>query len=876
MLGAEMPMDAQDTRTAQERIAQAESRLAALAEHGIDTAGLNSQLAFARASLSQGRTLDVLAMCEEVLIAAKRLQAQPPVATARPVKTEAVKAEATEAKAPDEPPATETVTSGLYPSPSATAAENALDRHRLTEEIRQAVQSDLMPKALSAAQLNERIRTTVERTLDQRLSGLGEQLAGSIDERFRKLAAEPSTTSYAKLPSTDELVAQVEERLDGTLDRVLTERNAGIEARLTELADPERLHAAVVRAVGSAVDEALAKTTSERADHSERYAATEATIAQLSATVAAIDAALPERIAAALGSSLPEAVSAAVGAAMTGVTEAVAGPVRELVAETLAKTTPPDLDAMMAKLNRDMQTDMDWQVERLAAERGWATLADVRAELRSGGTPVPATSSDNAPGFARLEAALVEFVRQTQSQQQQFLNVLQERVEQGTAVVAQSLAKAMTGDRNRSSAVFRQAAKPGDGETGLHNRATDARASGEQSALESHPSATDRELDVLSMTAQHRAIDTMGDPLRHPPGELVSATTMLPGTQVTIRSAAPTPSADVADATEAAAEASAARQASSATRPATMAIPRTEALIPGGQSAARSSAPMPAAEVDFSAETHDGGDNQVDLASEVIELSPVQDETGQASGLVPRSGSHAATGSRQASAPAVVESANTASFPQSTGAIPARETGADSRTPTRVLPAAASASFTAPISAPVSATAAHAAKTTSRVGAFEAGLRNLVKIEVERQLSGGLAERLRSALGLDQLPTANDLDQRVLTAVQATLAKQTPQPVVAGPDTRLVVPCDADLRAAIGRSMPDLLKDPAIRQQILGLVAVEAVANPGALGELTGIRAFIRAEVRHAAGVVTSPAHENDVATPATDSTVISDAPAMT
>jgi hypothetical protein len=43
----------------------------------------------------------------------------------------------------------------------------------------------------------------------------------------------------------------------------------------------------------------------------------------------------------------------------------------------------------------------------------------------------------------------------------------------------------------------------------------------------------------------------------------------------------------------------------------------------------------------------------------------------------------------------------------------------------------------------------------------------------------------------------------------------------------------------------DLLQSPEIRQVVLKIVAVEAIANPGPLTELTGLRAFIRQEVQH-------------------------------
>lgn len=840
-------MDSQDTRTALERFDQTEKRIAALAEQGVDTAGLHSQLAFARAALAQGNTVDVITMCEEILIAAKRLLAAPPAAASRPVKTDRV----------GNPP--EQIVSGLYPTPTAhavTSAEQPVERRGLTEEIRQAVQADYLPKALTPAQLSERIRTTVEQTLGTRLQALGEHLSESLsatlDDRFKRLAAEPSTTLFTKPPNVDELVAQVEARLATAVDKRLEARGAGIakhtaqaiaeatsgiEARLNELADPERLRQAVVRAVESVVDEALARAELARAESAtgrsavarQQQDSTETTLAQLSATVHALDRALPECVAQAVAAALPEAMNVAMG------------PVRTLISETMSTSAGPDLEALATRMGKDLRTDLDWQVERLAAEKGWVTLADVHAELRNtvaqgGGS----TTGTIAPGFARLEATLVEFVRQSQSQQQQFLNVLQERVEQGTAVIAQNLAKAIAGHSQRSSAVFRQMQKPGqmrseleksdqlktgDGETGVLNRATDARAVDEQSALESHASTLDRELDVLSMTAQVRAIDTFGDPQRSPStvlSELNAASQ--PPTLVTQKNLASDSAANGHD------------QPSSAARPATMAIPHNEALIPSARPVTYL--------VDPSAITVANGDPAANLGSDVLELSALNELTDDPSGLKPTATSTVAQ----------------AHF---SDASDDSDDSDGSRRVTRVIEAARDAH--APSHSAPAATATHA---SSPVGAFEAGLRTLIAREVELQLSGGLSARLRTALGLQHLPTASDLDARIHRAMQtAALHPQTSRHASPSATSHLSLGSDSDLRAALLRSLPsllpELLRDPAVRQQILGVVAVEAVTNPGALGELTGIRAFIRAEIRHATKVDMGLSQNNDAASDA-------------
>lgn len=784
-------MDAQDTRTAQERIDQAEGRLAALQEQGIDTAGLNSQLAFARSALAHGQTLDVMAMCEEVLIAAKRLVAQPPVAANRLVKTDRLMK------------TVERVSSGLYPS--IGGQDDARDRQRLTEEIRQAVHSDLMPKALSASQLNERIRTTVERTLDERLKALQDNLSSRLDERFQRLAAEPGTSEFSNPPSVEDITARIEAQVTAELDQRMESRASALSQQLTN-------------EVGLKVDHA---------------------VAQLHGTMTSLDATLPATVANLVNATLPDAVQAAVQAAMqvamATVTEAVTAPVRELVAEALSqsKSAPPDLDALATRLGNDLRSDLDWQVERLAAEKGWVTLADVHAELRTNGNLKPGADSNHAPGFARLEAALVEFVRQTQSQQQQFLNVLQERVEQGTAVVAQSFAKAIAADKHRSSTVFRQPPKPNDGDTATINRATDARVSDDQSALESHTSsAHERELDSLSMTAQYRAIDTLGDPQRQTP-----ILSMLPGTQVTARTAAGMPSLT--------SKFSPADDHSSATRPSTMVVSNRAALDPSRQE--------DTPEVDASALTRESSEITADLGTEAIEMAPLHDSVGESSGLVAR------TDERQqvlenSSAKMVAAAVRQNSEISSTAAITRILTHTIS-SPSAAVPGQPATAGSSQLPPPTGKTV----NPTSRVTAFETGLRNLVKGEVERQLGTGSIAKVPATSALNRETATPDLDQRIRVAIQKALAERPAAPT--GSEVRLTVPCDTDLRAAITRSMPDMLQDPAIRQQILGLVAVEAVANPGALGELTGIRAFIRAEVRHAHGEAMPQVQRNDTTT---------------
>jgi citrate lyase gamma subunit len=56
-----------------------------------------------------------------------------------------------------------------------------------------------------------------------------------------------------------------------------------------------------------------------------------------------------------------------------------------------------------------------------------------------------------------------------------------------------------------------------------------------------------------------------------------------------------------------------------------------------------------------------------------------------------------------------------------------------------------------------------------------------------------------------------------------------------------------DFRATLLRLLPDLLGDEAVRQKLFAVLALEAVSKPGALGELTGLRAFLRRELSRVA-----------------------------
>jgi hypothetical protein len=929
-------MDAEDIRTAAERIRHAEARVAACTGH--DTAGLRSQLEFAKAALEQGRTLDVLAICEEVLLSAKRLTG----GGAQPVRTDrvtkATERQETQPPSTERAPAADSYPSGVYAPP----ATEVLDRHRLTEEIRQAVQSDLMPKALSAQQLQERIQNTVSKAFEQRIENFKQEL----EERFQRLAATPDTTVFAK-PAPD-LVAELEKRLEArsagiarSTAQAIHQATAGLEARIEELADPDRMRSLVGTMIDNAVRDGIAAIDLKHQESAARRAVADpegdarrdATLHRLETSLADLERSLPERLASAmqeaaarteaalttqvsarldgLSTTIDQAVANHVSEAIAGTTEAIAGPVRELVTEALAKAAPPDLDALAQRLGKELRADLDWQVERLAAERGWVSLADVQSELSArGGTP---SASPGNGGFARLEAALVEFVHQTQSQQQQFLNLLQERVEQGTAVVAQNLARAMGGEKHSSSTVFRQGKPELDAPRKEH-------APSEHRALEARPEPSDTELDVLSKSAQFRAISTLEAPIGTTPG--------LPGTQVTRRTPAPTAMPNLPPTTTVAPDTSLDDVATATTTRPDAGTPTTDALLhaqvmspvtgviaastppapatahhAGLEPRGSGSAAQPATTADTSAQdAEEDTENRGDFPS-TTSLQAIQVPAPHAAltGAVPGSSAQAAvrahttregvgesSTARLAATPMLseAETANTmrtgtapagtapltnqsaspsasralvATSPTATpGAAgtgrsvtqagsgdsaafvappPAAEQPATSAFPapgTAAVPAPTASPAPAAVPAPaLAASGVH--RATERIGALETGLRALVRSEVDRQLAGGLKDSLRQALGLEDPPLSSTaVAAQIQDAVGKALAEHA-----------AIAPPPAP--AALNRDdLVQLLKDPAVRQQVLAIVAVEALANPGALGELTGIRAFIRHEVRNA------------------------------
>jgi len=274
------------------------------------------------------------------------------------------------------------------------------------------------------------------------------------------------------------------------------------------------------------------------------------------------------------------------------------------------------------------------------------------------------------------------------------------------------------------------------------------------------------------MTAQHRAIGALDAPMGSPSSPVLPRNTssVLPGTRVTGRITA---ASAEASATADSATVDSAEEHSSAARPSTMMVENRTALNVTNRPTMSADSRVnsePSQAVDPSSITLYDDTRTLDLGTEAIEMTPLNAETGESSGLVAR------------------RSSQTLPTESRTG------------TATRILSAAIPAASGTTKSAP----------PTTRVAAFETGLRNLVKGEVERQIGATPAATVTT-----RRIAAADLDERIHLAVAQALKKHLEQTFAERPtstaEVRLTVPCDNDLRAAITRSMPDMLQDPGIR-----------------------------------------------------------------
>jgi hypothetical protein len=131
-------------------------------------------------------------------------------------------------------------------------------------------------------------------------------------------------------------------------------------------------------------------------------------------------------------------------------------------------------------------------------------------------------------------------------------------------------------------------------------------------------------------------------------------------------------------------------------------------------------------------------------------------------------------------------------------------------------------------------------------------VRTLVEEEVNKRVEklSQLKDHESSGMGSSLEPMMVFDPDQVRTLVEEEVNKrmaQLPPPPTASPTAPASETLsDAEWHQKLVQFLPDVLKNEDVRQRLIALVALEAVANPGALGELTGLRGFLRRELRRA------------------------------
>lgn len=133
-------------------------------------------------------------------------------------------------------------------------------------------------------------------------------------------------------------------------------------------------------------------------------------------------------------------------------------------------------------------------------------------------------------------------------------------------------------------------------------------------------------------------------------------------------------------------------------------------------------------------------------------------------------------------------------------------------------------------------------------------LHDLVTAEVERALRGAAASTLGEGMGMSatesspiqtagpqsaptvpMVPGERDLAVLVAAEVGRQLAMTVPVHLP---------PADSDLARAVARVLPQALQDESVRTELFAVLALEAAGKPGVLGELTGLRRFLKRELQ--------------------------------
>ena len=131
-------------------------------------------------------------------------------------------------------------------------------------------------------------------------------------------------------------------------------------------------------------------------------------------------------------------------------------------------------------------------------------------------------------------------------------------------------------------------------------------------------------------------------------------------------------------------------------------------------------------------------------------------------------------------------------------------------------------------------------------------LHDLVTAEVERALRGAAASTLgEGMLAMESSPIQTAGPQSVATVPMVPGERDLAVLVAAEVGRQLAMtvpvhlpPADSDLARAVARVLPQALQDESVRTELFAVLALEAAGKPGVLGELTGLRRFLKRELQ--------------------------------
>ncbi len=896
-------MHAQDLRTAEDRLAATNRRLIDLQEAGIDIGGLAGQLAFAHRALAEGRTQEAITLCEELQVSARRLmdrqqRGRSATETALPV----MKAEVQVAPV------------------SATASAS---REALHESIRPGVSTAHLTDRITRV-ADERLHAALDPAMKELhgrlLTDLAEleqeavrRLESDLDRRFKSLSAEPETVTLSH-SAAERTAMEADTRMMG--EHAVTRQAAQQAMELAQAAERQagQANAAAEAARHEAAAGRSAAESAQRAAEDLRGA-----VASLTASVEAIgerlrasgpgqasapgsaDEAAEARLRSEIERQVHQATANAMHEAATSlrslqetVTEAVQGVVVASLAESRAAVEEGVRTALakapsqddLKRLATDLRADLAYELEKVAAEKGWVSFSEIQARFTDG-IVAAKPEGGHATGFIRLEAALVEFVRQSQSQQSDFMRAIQSRIAQDADATRTMLTKALskgglsaTGRHRRALSTqerpVSQAQADGHANVDVHANSirhddADAHAEAQPSTeeppreetrsvipqelarngtepLEARPVGSKRHgeppLDPLSMSQQFRVLT---EAARVP----ISEEPPRPSTEATHQSSAISAKwQSVPVVAEDATPPSATTIDGDTDRPlGTVVLTITsedESRISHGSVLAPSDASAePSTDVGLSSTPRpltaldaDTDDLSTRLASVPPQLSPAISASEIASILTDLARDD---GSQRRPISATLSPRIN---PQVAAALASVNPVADT------LPVGSASTISSNPTPPPATSEAIAGVLAAPAGppSIDQEIRRLVTASVDTQLAAtaaGITAAVDQALAKARSDQQQRIDEQLPQHLRTAVAVELESRRVVG---------EREIFDALRRQLPELLQEPEVRTRLLGMIAVEAVSNPGVLGELTGLRAFLRSEIEHA----TRATHESE------------------